>query len=109
MQVIEKETFEEMKVTFNDTSFIRSSNPVKIISKSPWMITLLDTYKWVIIGLGLFVISLVASFTAYRVCKRDGQSDSRVSIKIENAANLTNTSPTCPATTMAHTGTNPIE
>ena len=47
MQVIEKETFEETKVTIHETSFIRNSSPVKIISKSPWMLIFLNSYKWV--------------------------------------------------------------
>ena len=103
MQVIVKENFEETKAQLNETSFIRSSRPVKIVSKSP-IITFLDSYKWVIIGLGILVVSLVTFVTTFKLCKHNGQSDSRVSIKIENAANSTNISPT-----MARTGTNPIE
>ena len=50
-----------------------------------------------------------ALFLSYKTCQRNGQSDSKVSINIENAANSMNTSPTCPTTTLAHTGTNPSE
>ena len=108
MQVIIKENFEETKVQLNETSFIRSSDPVKIVKKSP-IITFMESNKWIIIGLGLVIVSLVTFITTYKLCKNNGHSDGRVSIKIDNAANASNTSPTCPATTMAHTGTNPIE
>ena len=79
-----------------------------MVNKSP-ILTFLESYKWVIIGLGLLIVSVVTFVTTYKLCKHNGQSDSRVSINYENAAISSNTSPTCPATTMAHTGKNPIE
>ena len=107
MQVIVKENFEEMKVQLNETSFIRSSIPVKISNKYP-IITFMESHKWVIIGLGVMVVLTVTFVTSYKLCKHNEKPDSRVSINIENAATSSNTSPTCPATTMAHTGTNPM-
>ena len=83
MQVIEKQTFEHSKITVNKTSFVRNSAPVKIASKSSWTFTNLKSLVWVIIGLGIFVVSLTACFTTYKLCTRNGQSDSRVSISRE--------------------------
>lgn len=108
MQVIVKENFEESKAQLNETSFIRSSNPIKTFSKSP-ILTFMESHKWIIIELRVLVIFTVTFVTSYKLCKYNEQSNSRVSINIENAATLSNSSPTCPATTMAHTGTNPIE
>ena len=51
----------------------------------------------------------VILFISFKICHRNGQSDSKISINVENSANSMNTSPSCPATTMAHTGTNPSE
>ena len=108
MQIIKKETVEQAKASLNDTNFIRSSKPISIITKSPW-ISIIESHKWVIIGLGIFIVSLVTFITSYKLCMKRGQSDSAVSINIENNATSTNTSPLAPATTLAHTGTNPIE
>ena len=45
----------------------------------------------------------------FRLCKKEGQAEHAMSINISNNQNMTNTSPLAPITTLAHTGTNPIE
>ena len=52
--------------------------------------------------LGMFAI-------IYILCNKKGQSDHAMSITIANNQNMENFSPSAPKSTMAHTGTNPIE
>ena len=108
MKVIVREKFEESKVQLNDTSFIRSSVPVKITSKSP-ILSFMESQKWSLTRFGIFISLIGTIIISYKLCKNNGHSDSKVSIKIENSANSSNSSPTCPTATTAHTGTNPIE
>ena len=52
--------------------------------------------------LGMFAIIFI-------FCKKQGQSDHTMSINIANNQNMKKFSPLAPKTTLAHTGTNPIE
>ena len=81
---------------------------MEIITSSP-ILSFMDFQKWIFIGIGVLITAIGTLFLSYKICQRNGQSDSKVSINIENTANSMNTSPTCPTTTLAHTGTNPSE
>ena len=111
MKIINKETLEQTKATLNISSYIRSQNVTENIVHSPWtsMINSLDTYKWIIIGSGLFTIASIMLIIIFRLCKNQGQAEHAMSINIANTQNMANTSPSAPITSLAHTGTNPIE
>ena len=53
-------------------------------------------------ALGLFAIIFI-------FCKKQSQSDHTLAINIANNQNMEKISPSAPKTTLAHTGTNPIE
>ena len=90
----------------NASSFI--SNPVEIITNT-LLPSFMDSHKWIFIGAGGLIASMVILFISIKICHRNGLSDSKISINVANSANSMNSSPSCPATTMAHTGSNPSE
>ena len=108
MKVIVPEKFEETKTRMNASSFISNPSPVEIFTNT-LLPSFMDSHKWIFIGAGGLIASMVILFISFKICHRNGQSDSKISINVENSANSMNTSPSCPATTMAHTGTNPSE
>ena len=111
MKIIEKEILEQTKATLNKTDYIRSPNVTENIIQSPWtsVINSVGTYQWIIIGVGIFTITSVVLIVIFKLCKKQGQTEHAMSINIANNQNMTNTSPSAPITTLAHTGTNPIE
>lgn len=52
---------------------------------------------------------MIALLVLFKLCRKQSQSETAMSINIENNQNMTNNSPSAPVTTLAHTGTNPIK
>lgn len=69
MQIIKKETVEMSKATVNNTDFIRNSNSISINNKSPWM-SILESHKWVFIGIGILIVSLITFTIKYKLCMK---------------------------------------
>ena len=66
MQVIVKENFKEMKAQLNETSFIRSTDPNKIVNKSP-ILSFMDSQKWILIGFRVLVALIGTFFISYKI------------------------------------------
>ena len=109
MQIIMKENIEQIKATLNTTDFVRNPLNEKYATIPIWSRPVggLNIYKWIIVTTATIPASILGSIVIYRICSKQNHSQNAMSINIEN--NLTNTSPTAPVTTLAHTRTNPME
>ena len=102
-----KDTSEEAKVTLNTTAFIKSKDVPAPIPKSA-IFSFMDSQKWPIIGLGAGVVVIITLLITLKLFINKNQANGGVAVTIQNSAVSSNTPPSCPEATTAHTGTNPM-
>ena len=105
-----KGNIEQIKATLNRTDFVKNPlNDEDITIHNIWSKPVggFIFYKWIITGSAVIISLLLGSTLIYKICGKLSQSQNSTSFKVEN--NFTNNLPTCPQTTTAHTGTNPMD